>query len=116
MSDSKSLPIAGKIFSHISGSLTVIINGKEFSRIRFVDSSMELSLLSEKLSSSMIKVVPKEARKLSFLRRISKLLAKLGLTVIISDNRGELMVIGYKVHSVLGDVKIKVLRLRKYLK
>jgi hypothetical protein len=43
-------------------------------------------------------------------------MAKLGLTVIISDKRGELMIIGYKVHSVLGDVKIKVLRLRKYLK
>jgi|GEM_PF-6604588 hypothetical protein len=116
MSDSKSLPIAGKIFSRISGSITVIINGKEFSRISFVDSSMELTLLDEKLSSSFIKVVPKEAKKLSFLRRISKLIAKLGITVNISDSRGELMVIGYKTHSILGDVKIKVMRLRKYLK
>ncbi|MCL4451799.1 MAG: hypothetical protein M1327_04145 [Candidatus Thermoplasmatota archaeon] len=116
MSDSKNLPIAGKIFSRISGSITVIVNGNEFSKIRFVDSSMELSLLNDKLSSSLIRVVPKEARKLSFLRRISKILAKLGITVIIKDGKGELMVIGYKVHSVLGDVKIKVLRLRKYLK
>jgi hypothetical protein len=116
MSDSKNLPIAGKIFSGISGTITVNINGKEFSRISFVDSSMELMLLNEKLSSSFIRVVPKDTRKLSFLRRISKFLAKLGITVSISDSKGELMVIGYKVHSVLGDVKIKVLRLRKYLK
>ena len=116
MSDSKSLPIAGKIFSRISGSITVIVNGSEFSKISFVDSSMELSLLNDKLSSSLIMVVPKGARKLSFLRRISKLLANLGISVIIKDSKGELMVIGYKVHSVFGDVKIKVLRLRKYLK
>ncbi len=116
MSDSKIAPTASKLLSTVSGTVNVSINGKQFSKVSFVDSGLEVNLLNEKSTSSMMGLVPKQAKKLSLLNRVSRVLAFYGISVRLSDGKGELMFIGYKAHSILGGVKVKILRMRKYLK
>ncbi|EQD38236.1 hypothetical protein B1B_15903 [mine drainage metagenome] len=116
MSDSKIAPIAARLLSTVSGTISININGRQFSKISFVDSGLEVNLLNEKSTTSVMGLVPKQARKLSLLNKVSRLLAWYGVSVRLTDSKGELMFIGYKAHSILGGVKVKFLRMRKYLK
>ena len=115
MSDSKISAITSKLLSNVSGSVEIRVNSSDFGNLQINGTRLNLVVSDPDKIKAMIHLLPKKARKLSILNRVSTFLKNLGLTVELSDKKGEIMLIGSEAHSIFGGVKIKILRIRKYL-
>jgi hypothetical protein len=115
MSDSKISAVTSKLLSNVSGSVEIRVNSADFGNLQINGTRLNFVVSDPDRIKGLIHLFPRKARKLSFLNRVSTLLKNIGLTVELSDKKGEIMLIGSEAHSIFGGVKIKILRIRKYL-
>ncbi len=115
MSESSSPPLIGRILNQARGKAKVAVNGVPFSSVELTGESIIINIENGDTFTRILSILPKKALKLSILHKSSGLLKKLGIKVEIDDSNGELIVMGRGVHSILGGVKVKALKLRKYL-
>lgn len=98
-----------------SGSFQVVLNRKELSGVGFDNQKITIELKDAEKAKFIIHNLPKRYLKLSFANEMSKALDDIGKILVIRDKDGELAELGTGVHSILGKIRLKVLRARKYL-
>lgn len=98
-----------------SGKIQIILNREDFADLTFSGNAAKLTVKNPGIFKRIFFLIPKKERKLSHIHRISKIVSRFGLVFEIDDSRGLLMRMGNGVHSLLGNVEIKLLRIRKYI-
>ena len=103
----------GKSFQ--AGNVKVSLNGKKVGEVTVVDGSFQIDIPENIKSNVPIDKLPSRMKELSIAHHISRFLSYIGLRVDVLENGKELVSLGKGVHSLLGNVKLKITRLRKIM-
>ncbi len=98
-----------------SGKIHINLNERDFADLDFSGNTVQLSVKNPAMFKRIFLLIPKEERRLSHIHRISRIISRFGLTFEIHDSKGLLMKMGKGAHSLLGNVEVKLLRIRKYI-
>ena len=96
-----------------SGKIDIAVNGVPLAVVETANNQVSVKLLNEEEIKHLLKVIPRSARHLKFLHRASALTEKLGFSLEINDASGSILKLGKGAHSVLGNVKVKMSRIRR---
>ncbi len=99
-----------------SGSLRVSLNGKPLGDIAVEKGSFKVDVSKNLFDNLPLDRFPSKMKELSLSHHLSRFLSSLGMRVDIDEDGEELASLGKGVHSVLGNVKLKVLRLKKLMR
>ena len=98
-----------------SGKIDIAVNGIPLAVVDTVNNQVSVKLLNEEEIKHLVKIIPRSARHLKFLHRVSALTEKLGFSLDLNDSSGSIVKMGKGVHSVLGNVKVKMTRIRRIM-
>ena len=96
-----------------SGKIDIAVNGIPMAVVDTVNNQVSVKLLNEEEIKHLVKIVPRSARHLKFLHRVSALTERLGFSLDLNDSSGSILKLGKGAHSVLGNVKVKMSRIRR---
>ena len=96
-----------------SGKIDIAVHGVPLAVVETANNQVSVKLLNEEEIKHLLKVIPRSARHLKFLHRASALTEKLGFSLEINDASGSILKLGKGAHSVLGNVKVKMSRIRR---
>ena len=96
-----------------SGKIDIAVNGIPMAVVDTVNNQVSVKLLNEEEIKHLVKIVPRSARHLKFLHRVSALTEKLGFSLDLNDSSGSILKLGKGARSVLGNVKVKMSRIRR---
>lgn len=99
-----------------SGSVTVAFDGERFGTVSFEEQHVEIDLARNAFAARPMPHISRRFMRLSYVSFISESLDRIGLSLSIRDESGELAKMGKGVHSILGGARVKILHLAKYLK
>lgn len=99
----------------VSGSIAVRMDKKELAKVEIRQGNMDILLKDDKKAKELSKVIPHSLKRMKTIHLLSRIVARMGITVDVNDKNGLLLKFGYGVHSILGNFEVKILKLRKYL-
>jgi hypothetical protein len=103
----------GKSFQ--SGHVNVSLNGKKVGEVAIENGSFQIDLPDNLKASIAVDKLPSKMKELSIAHSISRILSSLGLRIDVHENGKEIASLGKGVHSLLGNVKLKISRLKKIM-
>jgi hypothetical protein len=98
-----------------SGKVDVIVNGTPLATVESEDNQVSVKLLNDDEIKHLVKMIPHGARHLKLVHRISAYIEKTGFSLDINDSSGSILKLGKGAHSVLGNVKVKMSRIRRII-
>ncbi|WP_393972048.1 hypothetical protein OXIME_000651 [Oxyplasma meridianum] len=98
-----------------SGSLSIKFNGEAFARVNLNQGDVDILLENGERAKKLSKVMPHSLKKMKTMHLISRITAKIGITVTVSDQKGLILKLGRGVHSIMGNFEVKITRIGKYL-
>ncbi len=98
-----------------SGKVDIAVNGKHVVTMDATDNNVTARLANEEQIKNIVRLIPRRAKHLRFLHRISALMDRMGIYLEICDAGGTIMELGKGAHSILGNVKIKMSRIRRII-
>jgi hypothetical protein len=98
-----------------SGSVSIKLNSEDFARVNLNQGDVDIMVENSEKAKELSKAMPHALKKMKTIHLISKITSKIGITVIVSDQKGLLLKFGKGVHSILGNFEVKIMRIRKYL-
>jgi hypothetical protein len=96
-----------------SGSVKVSVNGTELVTVKCDYNNFEIDIADEKAVKKHASIIPRKLRHLKVLHELSALLDRNGISVSINDDSGLIIKVGKGAKSVLGNVHIKLTRIRR---
>jgi hypothetical protein len=96
-----------------SGKIEIAVNGIPLAVVDTVNNQVSVKLLNEDEIKHLVKIIPRSARHLKVLHRVSAFAERLGFSMDLNDSSGSILKLGKGAHSVLGNVKVKMSRIRR---
>ncbi|MEM0157849.1 MAG: hypothetical protein QXN26_07325 [Thermoplasmataceae archaeon] len=98
-----------------SGKIDIAVNGIPTAALVAMDNHVTVNLINEDEIKHIVRAIPRGAKHLKYLHRISAMVEKAGISLDLTDSSGSIMQLGKSAHSILGNVKIKMSRIRRIL-
>jgi len=98
-----------------SGRISISLEREQAISAQFADKHIVVSLDEPRVVRKIVRKVPRELKKISFLQEMSYILADQETRLEVSDKKGLLLGIGTGKHNMFGNLDVKPLRLIKYL-
>lgn len=95
--------------------MRVSLNGNQFLELRAQGKQLSVNVISPGYVHRISRAIPHYSGKMRFLRYISLILQKTGLTLELDDNGKEFLTMGSGIHGLLGHFKVNPIRSRKFL-
>ncbi|MFG1520200.1 MAG: hypothetical protein AAE977_07010 [Thermoplasmataceae archaeon] len=99
-----------------SGNVRVSLDRKPLIEIKFGDRFAGITLNDRDNVRRIYHTIPKSDERFSTVKRIANILKNHGYLLEIRTDKALLLELGRGVHSITGDLKVKLLEMRKYLK
>ena len=99
----------------VSGSIAVGMDKKELAKVEIKHGNLDIILKDDKRAKELSKVIPHSLKRMKTIHLLSRIAARVGITVDINDKNGLLLKFGYEVHTILGNFEVKIFKIRKYL-
>ncbi len=103
----------GKSFQ--TGHVNVSVNGKKVGDVTLEHGLLKIDILADLKTTIPMNKVPSKMKELSIAHSISRFFSSIGLRIDVWEDGKEIASLGKGVHSLLGNVKLKVSRLRKIM-
>ncbi|MHB1439585.1 MAG: hypothetical protein ACYCSO_02475 [Cuniculiplasma sp.] len=97
-----------------SGSLSISVNEKTFSEMKFHEGNVDIIMNDRKLTKKISKMVPHTFKRLRYIHRISSYLDRSGVTLTVEDKNGLILRIGKGAHSMFGNFEAKLIKIKEY--
>ena len=98
-----------------SGSVSIKFNNEEFAKVKLDHGTIDVLVENSDEAKRLSKAMPHSMKKMKTMHLLSRITAKFGATVSVSDQKGLLLKFGEGVHTIMGNFEIKIMRIRKYL-
>lgn len=98
-----------------SGNVKVSINGNKVGDVSIENGRVNVDIPKTLIIDMPVKKFPSKMKELSVAHYLSKFLSILGLRIDVKEQGQELASLGKGVHSILGNVKLKISRLKKLM-
>lgn len=98
-----------------SGNVKVSINGNRVGDVSIAKGRVDIDIPKTLTVDIPVKKFPSKMKELSIAHHISHFLSILGLRIDVKEEGQELASFGNGVHSILGNVKLKISRLKKLM-
>ena len=98
-----------------SGSVSIKFNDEELAKVKLDQGTVDILVENSEEAKKLSKTMPHSMKKMKTMHFLSRITAKIGITVSVSDQKGLLLKFGEGVHSIMGNFEIKIMRIRKYL-
>ena len=97
------------------GSVSMRINSKDFANITADGTGISVTFTNPGYLKELAGKAPHQMKRITFLRHLSAFMFHMGLTLMVNDERGEIVSMGKGIHGILGHLKVSLLRARKYV-
>lgn len=98
-----------------SGHVQVSLNGKKIGDVSIANGIVGVDVPNDFLVNFPVNKFPSKFKELSLAHKMSRIFSTLGLKIDMTEDGEELASLGKGVHSLLGNVKLKISRLRKFM-
>ncbi len=98
-----------------SGSVSIKFNREELANVNLNHGDVDIMVEDTERVQKFSKAMPHPLKKMKTMHLVSRITAKIGMTVTVSDQKGLILKFGKGVHSIMGNFEIKIMRIRKYL-
>ncbi|MGC8506209.1 MAG: hypothetical protein ACP5NK_05835 [Thermoplasmata archaeon] len=102
--------------SLLSGKMKVSLDRKPLVSMEFNIRSVQVTLEDRHNIQKLYHAIPKSEERFSTFKGFANILKKHDYLLQIRDGKDLLLELGSGVHSITGDMKVKVLKIRRYLK
>ncbi len=100
----------------LSGKISVSLDRNPLVSVEFNTGSAILTLENRHNIQKLYHAIPKSGDRFSNIKGIANILKRKNYLLQIRDDNDLLIELGKGVHSITGDLKVKVLKIRRYLK
>ena len=98
-----------------SGKVKVSVNGNRVGDVSIDKGRVNIDIPKTLTIDMPVKKFPSKMKELSIAHHMSHFLSILGLRIDVKEEGQELASLGKGVHSILGNVKLKISRLKKLM-
>jgi hypothetical protein len=98
-----------------SGSVLVNLNREEFARVDISRGNVDVFVVNDQQAKQIAKNLPHSLKKMKTIHLLSRIAARTGVTISVTDENGLVLRFGNGVHTIMGNFEVKLFKIRKYL-